>query len=1233
MSGLDSKFRRGYGESASEEGASEGMCSVRDGSGVVEGESLEIGKAVEKVISPRFIVTSNGLNFRSVPSAEGNNPLGKLKRGDQVVLLERKSGWLKIKNPLGDDLAPVYINSKFVAPVINKTSGVTSLGLSSIEEARMASYSESGQQLSKDQNIANRTWDHRLLDHELLIEALLNPETENPQVLNAFDRSGGDLDSIRPALRALHRHFIGEKKRSIREILNGDFLRRAKSIIFFDLGPGIANIDLNKKGDNGKPAITSQEIAERFPQIEVVALDLSSEVDVFTGKKKGSSLDGEFEIPPVERAIAISRPNFHVLAGNALLPLKSQVEDKSNNPYPKKNRPGVEPGAPVIIRAANSIDIYCSWRASNGDKPSVKKALEKMAIDFENNPVILLFNREILFKKKGSKEWSIIGQVAQKGFYSSSSQVSRRKNTPFNLDVEKIDRRSLLWKEPMEIQYDPELDRERITDKYGHGGVGRRERLVNPGDPTPKDLIIVKGINSEKQVYNLFLKKEVADSFIENLKIPAEKEGVFLHISSGFRGFARQESLFSRLPDTAEEPGFSEHQLGTAIDIAGMTRESRGFLWLLKNGFKAGWIPSQYFSPITTVKEPWHWRYVGVEAANKFYQQWKKDIKNEIKSLEALLKIGALRENPDMRKSIPVVQAETQSDIKNTLGQKFIVTIEGLNFRKIPSTKGNQPLGKLRKGTKITLIEDQGEWLKIENPYDPKAESVYVSKKYVSKIVETTKEDEDPIVNLGRAKSIREATLPIFDLNGMKTTPRILTEETRQVELGRIVKKRRSSNAQQEYLTRTYGTKIDFIRTLASKIPPMHPECKMSINLPAYKEGLNIYRALYEYTVRQSSPEGIPINPDYFEINILLNSPNSRTPLDNKTREEIERFKKDYPEYHVHIIEHQFNFNGKPVMGEIYKTIVDTSIYRNLQRPDGVNKERLILRSGGADAKEKSPLFLYSVISNFGDPRVAVYKSESQLSQRLLDACPLYDIIYRTQTGLNRLFTKGKSNLGIGSYSAEVYAKAGGFKKVEIAEDKDIAKRMALTIENTAEFEGRKEMHINALDDPRRGLLSIIQGIPLAKSYIEYGDPEKEKALRALDLTKEVIEGRMSPSMRLTAENLTREMSAFYEQYFNQMRKYGNSLKAYKERNKNWSEEQINNETHRLTKLLFVKLFGIIGIPEESYEFNTNHPYIKFRNISQLKRVIEEKKLPSYQDFLIDIYKKMREPIYPKTSL
>lgn len=74
-------------------------------------------------------------------------------------------------------------------------------------------------------------------------------------------------------------------------------------------------------------------------------------------------------------------------------------------------------------------------------------------------------------------------------------------------------------------------------------------------------------------------------------------------------------------------PGTSEHQLGIAVDINADTTKSSSddvYNWLAENAHTYGFIkryPSNKTDITGVINEPWHYRYVGKEAASKIYSQ------------------------------------------------------------------------------------------------------------------------------------------------------------------------------------------------------------------------------------------------------------------------------------------------------------------------------------------------------------------------------------------------------------------------------------------------------------------------------------------------------------------------------------------------------------------------------------------------------------------------------------
>lgn len=121
------------------------------------------------------------------------------------------------------------------------------------------------------------------------------------------------------------------------------------------------------------------------------------------------------------------------------------------------------------------------------------------------------------------------------------------------------------------------------------------------------------------------------ENFLEDLLEDADDDGINLRIISAHRSFGEQQHLKNHYLVTygsganqfSADQGYSEHQLGTAVDFT--TKELGGnfeqignteaFQWLQENAHKYGFILSypqgnQYYQ-----YEPWHWRFVGEELA------------------------------------------------------------------------------------------------------------------------------------------------------------------------------------------------------------------------------------------------------------------------------------------------------------------------------------------------------------------------------------------------------------------------------------------------------------------------------------------------------------------------------------------------------------------------------------------------------------------------------------------
>ena len=83
-----------------------------------------------------------------------------------------------------------------------------------------------------------------------------------------------------------------------------------------------------------------------------------------------------------------------------------------------------------------------------------------------------------------------------------------------------------------------------------------------------------------------------------------------------------QKVILEMAKEWVAAPGYSEHQLGFAVDINGATYDL--YFWLQENSYKYGFIfryPGSKTDITGTAEEVWHYRYVGKEAAAEIYEQ------------------------------------------------------------------------------------------------------------------------------------------------------------------------------------------------------------------------------------------------------------------------------------------------------------------------------------------------------------------------------------------------------------------------------------------------------------------------------------------------------------------------------------------------------------------------------------------------------------------------------------
>lgn len=172
--------------------------------------------------------------------------------------------------------------------------------------------------------------------------------------------------------------------------------------------------------------------------------------------------------------------------------------------------------------------------------------------------------------------------------------------------------------------------------------------LINKQHSIPEDYSFTLGsINTMKG--SMYCDERIIDDLLDMLQA-AKEDGITLAICSPYRDLAYQEKLFNRkvvrymnrgmsyleayqlASQAVTVPGASEHQIGLALDIVtdSYLTLDEGFgdtpagKWLAENSCHYGFIlrypkDKEYITGIEY--EPWHFRYVGTEAATLMAEQ------------------------------------------------------------------------------------------------------------------------------------------------------------------------------------------------------------------------------------------------------------------------------------------------------------------------------------------------------------------------------------------------------------------------------------------------------------------------------------------------------------------------------------------------------------------------------------------------------------------------------------
>ncbi|KAB1645034.1 D-alanyl-D-alanine carboxypeptidase family protein [Gulosibacter chungangensis] len=164
---------------------------------------------------------------------------------------------------------------------------------------------------------------------------------------------------------------------------------------------------------------------------------------------------------------------------------------------------------------------------------------------------------------------------------------------------------------------------------------------LDPADYAPDDLVYMNEIGVSS--INEHALRHDAAFAVKEMFAAAAEAGHVLDMTSGYRDYDLQTHLYDGYVEeqgqeaadsTSARPGYSEHQTGLAADISapdsdpfcildGCFGDTLAGQWLAENAWQYGFIlrfPEGETAVTGYEYEPWHYRFIGVDAAADFHE-------------------------------------------------------------------------------------------------------------------------------------------------------------------------------------------------------------------------------------------------------------------------------------------------------------------------------------------------------------------------------------------------------------------------------------------------------------------------------------------------------------------------------------------------------------------------------------------------------------------------------------
>lgn len=240
--------------------------------------------------------------------------------------------------------------------------------------------------------------------------------------------------------------------------------------------------------------------------------------------------------------------------------------------------------------------------------------------DFESTPTEIIYEEEEQEPEPTAEELAF---EAYKVFYFYEESRSSRY-LAYHQSYPELSDEQVVWRVNVDLDLTAYEAATEVADPEALDALVSKH-FVLPSAYEPQDMV---SFGSQ------LIRADVAAP-LEQLIVDAQAAGVSLSVSSGYRSFALQDSLYwgyvgSVGYDLAEmqsaHGGHSEHQTGRAIDFGPTGYDFYNTpqqYWLEENAWRYGFIV-RYQTGIEDITlylhEPWHIRYVGLDISTTMYE-------------------------------------------------------------------------------------------------------------------------------------------------------------------------------------------------------------------------------------------------------------------------------------------------------------------------------------------------------------------------------------------------------------------------------------------------------------------------------------------------------------------------------------------------------------------------------------------------------------------------------------